>query len=216
MTAKVISLAQRRTRHLGVPQYGNRPTYDVWIEADGTLYLRLDVAAVTHVKDPIAWGHDPDSPAFVARGNAYEIRIPIDQAKQWFHDMLDCHSAQRKIALTRRGFYAWRCTPRDDGTVLVEHEGRRSIFEPFKPRGRRRLRPTGKIITDGFGHEFEERAHVMVAPDCEVCRRVIQIGETAYRERRNPRGRKFGDAVLCVECAHRTPAEGLPTVGGTP
>lgn len=213
MSAKIISLSQRRTRHLGIPTYGKRDTYDVWLEADGTLFFRFDVAAVTHVADPIAWGHDPKAPSFVARGNAYEIRIPVEQAEQWFHDMMSCSNEHRRVVFKRRGFYEWRCTPQSGGTFVVQHEGRRSVFEAFKPRGRRRLRPTGKTITDGFGHEFEERAHVVVAPDCAACRRVVQIGETAYREQRNPHGRNFGDAVLCGECIRKTPGEGLREVG---
>jgi hypothetical protein len=212
MSGKVISLAARRTRRLSVPTYGKRDAYDAWLEADGTLFLRFDATAITYVTEPAQWGPASGPPAFTARGNAYEIRIPTDIAAQWFHDMQDCHNTHRRVVFARCGFYLWRCKPNGDGTYTVEHEGRRAVFEPFKPRGRRELRPTGKLITDGFGHEFEERAHVVVAPDCAACGRVVQVGETAYRERRNPHGRNFGDAVICSDCVAKAPAEGLQEV----
>lgn len=219
MIGKVISLAARRERRLGLAPLGmygkpvNRPAYDGWVEADGSLVLRFDPAVVDTGKVGGSFTSG-DVPVFTIRPSGHEVRIPADVAAQWFDDMRSFGVASRQISETRRGVYEWRCAPREDGTFLVQHAHRRAVFEAFRPRGRRRHVPTGKLITDGFGHEFEERAPAIVAPDCEACRRVIRIGETAYREKRNPHGRAFGDAVLCAECIARSPGASLPKVGG--
>lgn len=213
--SKVISLAARRRKRLGLSSWGmfgkpvNRPSYDAWLEADGSLVLRFDPAAVELNK---AGGSFTDAetgkPTFTLRDEGHEVRIAADVAEQWFKDMTSLGIASRKIAETRRGVYEWRFEPIGDGTFRARHAHRAGIFEPFKPKLRERYVGTGEIEYTGWG-KFERREKRKVAPTCEVCRRVIQVGETAYRERRNPSGRAWADAVICSGCIAQAPQAGL-------
>lgn len=218
MSGKVISLAARRTKRIGLSWWGmwgkpiSRPMYDAWIEADGSLVLRFDPAAVDSSKHGGAFvDPETDKPIFVVRSAGHEVRIPADGAADWFKDMQSFQIANRRIAETRRGVHEWRCEPIEGGRYRVTHEHRCSVFEPFKPRLRREMVRTGEVVETPWGPQHEYK-RAMVAPACAACRRVIQVGETAYREQRNPHGRNFGDAVLCVDCIRKTPGEGLREV----
>jgi len=220
MSDKVISLAARRQKRLGLSWYGmhgrpvNRPAYDAWIEPDGSLVMRFDPQAVDASKHGGSFTSAEDgTPTFTVRPAGHEIRIAADVARQWFDDMQSFGIASRRIAETRRGVYEWRCDPRGDGTYLVRHAHRRAVFEPFKPRPRKTMVGTGKIV-EGVCGRFEERAHAMVAPSCIACRRVIQGGETAYHEQRNPGGRAWPGVVICSTCIKRTVERGVHEVTG--
>lgn len=213
--SKVISLAARRQKRLGLSWYGmhghpvNRDAYDAWIEPDGSLVLRFEPAAVDTSKRGGSFTNaETGEPTFTVRPEGHEVRIPADVAKQWFEDMQSFGIASRRIAETRRGVYEWRCEPRGDGTYTVQHAYRRGIFEPFRPRLRKTMVGTGRLV-EGLCGPFEEREERMVAPVCEACRRVIQVGETAYHERRNPGGRAWPDAVICRDCIECAPQAGL-------
>lgn len=224
MSGNVISLAQRRTKRLGLTWSGmwgkpvNRDAYDAWIEADGSLVLQLDPAVVRDAKGGAFTNAETEEAVFRIR-NGLEFRIPADVAKAWFDDMRDFSIAARQIAETRRGVYEWRCTPSDDGAYRayrVEHAHRSAVFVAFKPRLRKRLVGTGEATTDIAGMRFEERKWAMVCPSCEVCDRAIQVGETAYRERPNPSGRAWPTAIICSTCIQRAPGEGIREAGGAP
>lgn len=218
MSGKVISLASRRRKRLGLTSWGihgkpvNRPAYDAWIEADGSLMLRIDPSAVElHKAGGSFTDAETGEPTFTLRDEGHEIRIAADVAKQWFDDMTSLGIAARRIAETRRGVYEWRFEPIGDGTFRASHAHRAGVFEPFRPNLRARYVGTGEIEDNGWG-KFERREKRKVAPTCEVCRRVIQVGETAYRERRNPSGRAWADAVICTECVTKAPQTGLQEV----
>lgn len=219
MSATVISLAQRRTKRLGLTWSGmwgkpvNRDAYDAWIEADGSLVLQLDPAVVRDSKGGAFTNAETEEAVFRIR-NGLEFRIPADAAKAWFDDMRDFSIAARQIADERRGVNEWRCTPVGDGTYRVKHAYQAATFVPFRPRLRKGLVGTGKVDETNIGVRFEVRKEAMVAPDCDVCRRVIQIGEVAYREQRNPGGRAWPTAIICGECIQRAPGEGIREAGG--
>lgn len=219
MSDKIISLATRRRKRLaiewrdeqGAPHVGG--TYDAWVEIDGSLVLRIARGATTYEKDSLRFGTE-ERTVFEARPDAYETRIPADAARTFFNAMFRLGNASRKRMETLRGVYEWRCTPFADGTFMVKHAHRHGCFEPFKPKLRKGLVATGKILEDITGHKFEERAQAMVAPTCVACGRVIQVGETAYREKRNPHGRAWPDAVICGGCITNAPREGVRDAGG--
>lgn len=216
----VISLARRRRERLGLTWSGmwgqpvNRDAYDAWIETDGSLVFRFDPAAVGDAKAGSFTNADTGEPFFRIRAGV-EFRVPADVAKQWFDDMQSFGIAARQIAETRRGVYEWRCTPIGDGTYRVKHAHQTAVFVPFKPRLRKGLVGTGEVTTDVTGTKYEQQRRAMVAPTC-ICRRVIQVGETAYRERRNPHGRAWPNVVICSDCIQKAPREGLADAGGKP
>lgn len=214
MSDKVISLAARRRKRLGITWSGmwgkpvNRAAYDAWIEADGSLVLRFEPSAIESKTSGAFTNTETGEKVFGVRAGG-EVRIPADVAKQWFDDMRDFGIASRQITETRRGVYEWRFTPNGDGTFLVKHAYSSGVFVPFKPRLRKGMVGTGETSVDLTGHRFEIRTRGMVAPTCEVCRRVIQVGETAYRERRNPHGRAWADVVICSGCVTKAPQSGI-------
>lgn len=217
---KVISLADHRRERLAIVGWRwdseapvNRDKYDAWVETDGSLVLRIDAKAVTHEKRGGAFGREGETPVFRIRGDAYELRIaPID-VRQMADDIMNAAHNSRRIQEYRRGDHLWRCTPRGDGTYDVEHEQTRGVFEPFVCKLRAGHVPRG----DDKG---SERRRGVEAPKCDACRRVVQAGETMYRERREKsiygKGlawHKFGHAELCSTCIQRAPGEGIRDVG---
>lgn len=217
MSEKVVSLATRRRKRLGLVMGGmhgqpvNREAYDAWIEADGSLVLRFDMSAVEVQKGGAFTNTETGEAVFRVRANGHEVRIAADVAEQWFKDMQSFGIASRRIAETRRGVYEWQFEPIGDGAYRARHAHRVGIFEPFKPKLRKRYVGTGEVEDNGIC-KFERKERRMVAPDCDVCRRVIQAGETAYRERRNSNGRAWPDAVICVDCITKTSQRGIREV----
>ncbi len=110
--------------------------------------------------------------------------------------------------------------PIGDGTYRVEHKRETAVFEPFKPGWRkgRQLRPGVEMAL-----RQEDTMPVRVAPKCSTCQRVVQIGETMYRERREKNRwgnglawHKFGRAELCSTCIANAPNTGIADAGGEP
>ncbi len=219
MSPKVISLAARRRErldiqwrdHLDAPV--NRERYDAWVEVDGSLMLRVGAEFVQHQQRSTTYGPDDGPPVFAARGDAYEMRVPAEVAAQWFKDMERLGICSRRTTETRRGVYTWQFTPRGDGTFTAKHAHRTGILEPFRPKLRNREILTGKVV-EGLTGKVPELDIAKRAPLCEVCNRVIQPGETAYRERRDPSGRTWPTAVICSTCIQRAPAAGIREAGG--
>lgn len=215
---KVISLADRRRDPLDIQWRertdapASRDRYDAWIETDGSLVMRIAAEHAHYQKRPAEYGPEDGPPVFTARGNSYEVRIPADVAKEWFQDMSRLGNVSRVTTEKRRGFYDWRCTPSGDGTYTVKHTWRTSVFEPFKPKLRKGWVATGETEQTSWG-TVTKREEAMVAPFCVACARVIQIGEVAYREQRNPHGRNWPDAVICGGCITRAPGEGIREAG---
>lgn len=219
MSNKVVSLADRRREALGIQWRERsdapavRDRYDAWVETDGSLVMRIGAEHARYEKQAAEYGAENGPTVFKARGNAYEVRIPADVAKEWFDDMRRLGNVSRITTETRRGMYEWKCRPNGDGTFTVWYAYRTAVFEPFRPKLRRAMVPNG-VVHESDGYRFEGRKEAMVAPNCHVCRRVIQIGETAYREQRNPHGRAWPEAVICSGCIQKAPGEGIREAGG--
>jgi hypothetical protein len=76
---KVVHLADRRQEHLGLVGWRstfngpvNGSWYDLWVEADGAVVLRVDRSKVVFQADGLRFGKKEEGgeEPFVARGNA--------------------------------------------------------------------------------------------------------------------------------------------------
>lgn len=216
MSGKVISLGARREKHLAMlngGQFGGpyaREKYDAWIQADGSLVLRFHAEHVTHQKNGLTFG---GGRTFEARGDVYEVRIEAGEIRQMEQDLIWLESTSRERVARLRGDFEWRCRPLEGGLYEVEHDQRKAVFEPFRPRARKAEHLTGETTETLLGPApVIKRA--LSAPSCEACRRVVQIGEVAYRARKVKWETWFRGVVICAGCIAKAPGEGIREVGG--
>lgn len=190
MSKKVVSLADRRRQHMAVialdESRANGSFYDLWVEADGSLMMRIDKDRMVFERDGLMIGE------FEVRADGYDLRIAPADVERFRKDFNNCVYASRERCAHIRGDHLWRGTPRGDGTFLVAHRHQEMVFVPFRPR-------------------LRHRRHGGRAPQCVACRRVVQIGETMYRERAAPGCyRSYGNVEICATCiSSATPRDGI-------